>query len=118
MGDPGREEEGSNSDANMDDAYRKGVPRLTLSHNSNVTNEPNRSPAWQVVQSKKRETRSSSNDSDGESSQAIQNNNRYFVLSDRQDLPNIDQTRTEQVDQTTSDINSELEPPLIFIPDV
>ena len=74
----------------------------------------------QVVHSKKRPRRSSSKDSDGESSQAIQNNNSYSVvtISGRQDLPNIDQTPTEQVDQTSSDINRELKPPPIFIPGV
>ena len=53
MGDPGSEGKESNSDANMDVVYHKGVPRLTLSCNSNATNEPNRLPAWQVVHSEK-----------------------------------------------------------------
>ena len=66
----------------------------------------------------KRARKSSSNDSDGESSQAIRNNNRYSVLSDGEDLPNIDQTQTEKVDQTTSDINREPKPLPIFTPGV
>ena len=71
MGDPGSEGEESNCDTNIDDVYHKGVPSLTLSRNSNATNEPNRSPASQVVHAKKRARRSNSIDSDGESSQAI-----------------------------------------------
>ena len=100
MGDPGSEGEESNSDVNMDDVYHK----VSLSRISNATNEPNRSLAWQVVHSKKGARRSSSNDSDGESSQSKY---RYSVLSDRQGLPNIDYTPTEQVDQTTNDINKD-----------
>ena len=118
MGDPCTEEEEYNSDTNMEDVHHEGVLRLTLSRSSNATNEPNRSPAWQVVHSKKRAWNSSSNDSDGESPRAIQNNNRYSVLSDGQDLPNIDQTQNEQVDQATSNNNREPKSPPIFIPDV
>ena len=102
----------------MEDVYHKEVPRLTLSRNSNATNEPDRSPAWQVVHSKKRARRSSSNNSDDESFQAIQNKNRYSVLSNRQGLPNIDQTQTGQLDQATSNNNREPKPPPIFIPSV
>ena len=54
MGDPCTEEEEYNSDTNMEDVHHEGVLRLTLSRSSNATNEPNRSPAWQVVHSKKR----------------------------------------------------------------
>ena len=52
MGNPGSEGERSDNDTNMDDGYHKGVPRLTLSRNSHLTNEPKLSPAWQVVHSK------------------------------------------------------------------
>ena len=92
MDDPCSEEEENNSDKNMEDVYHEGVPRLTLSHHSNATNEPNRLPAWQVVHPKTRARRSFSNDSDGEASQAIQNDNRYSVLSDRQDWVGTDRT--------------------------
>ena len=118
MGDPRSEEEEYNNVINMEDIQHEEVSRLTLSHNLSATNEVNRSPAWKIVHSKKRARRSSSNDSDGELSQATQNNNRYSVHNGRQNLPNNHQTQTKQVDQAASNNNREPKPSPIVIPGV
>ena len=44
MGDSYSKEEEYNSDTDMKDVHHEGIPRLTLSRNSNATNELNRSP--------------------------------------------------------------------------